>query len=115
MNTRTIILDNLTIDFSGLRSEFSPDGYPRWEGRVVVTVDGKTVTANWCTAGDFSRDGTLVDFEGEPEANDPVYDLCEQNADAWATLITARLPNPSSLDAHHNDIARRGLCTCKAA
>lgn len=115
METRRIILSNLTIDFSGLRSEISPDGYPRWEGKVVVSVDGKTVTANWCSAGDFSREGTLVDFEGDADENDPVYGKCEANAEEWASLIAERLPRPSSFEAHHNDIERRGLCTCKAA
>lgn len=116
MNARTIILPSLIIDFSALRSEFSPDGYPRWEGKVVLTfADDKTVTANWISAQDFSRDGSLVDFEGDADENDPVYAKCEERASEWAALVSGRLGRPSALDAHHNDIERRKLCTCKAA
>jgi len=116
MLSRTINLPELTIDFSALRSEYSPDGYPRWEGKVVLAFpDGRTVTANWRSAQDFSREGSLVDFEGEADESDLVYVECDEHAEEWAALISERLGRPSSFDAHHNDIERLGLCTCKAA
>jgi hypothetical protein len=118
MNCKTIILPHLTIDFSALRSEYSNDGYPRWEGKVVLTFDNgfgrlDVVTANWVGV-DLSRRGELVDFEGESD-DAALYAACEAYADVVAEAITELLANPSSFEAHHNDIVRRGLCTCKAA
>jgi hypothetical protein len=118
MNPRTIHIPYLTIDFSALRSEFSPDGLPRWEGKVVLTFDNghgrvDTVTANWAGVDEEKR-GELVDFEGESE-DDTLYAACEAHAVAIAEEISSLLSWPSGLDAHHNDIVRLGLCTCKAA
>lgn len=101
-----IALDNLTIEFGALRPEYSPNGYPRWVGKVAITLDSTTVTANWVAADDFSREGTLVDFEGDADESDPVYAECEARANEIAAAITARLPNPSSFDAHSNDLER---------
>jgi hypothetical protein len=54
------------------------------------TVDNNVtkITAN------FSVD-TLVDFEGETEANDPIYDFCADHAEMWANEITDKLGKPS--------------------
>lgn len=118
MQPRIISLPHLTIDFLALRSEYSDDGYPRWEGKVVLTFDNDfgrfdVVTANWVGV-DMSRRGDLADFEGESD-DAALYAACEAYADVVAEAITELLANPSSFDAHHNDIVRRGLCTCKAA
>lgn len=112
MQTRIISLPGLTIDTTALRSEFSPDGYARWEGKVTITFDDSidgtktVVTANWA-GEDLSRDGMLVDFEGDADENDPIYAICEAVAAGWSAKISAVLPIPSGFDAHTNDIARR--------
>lgn len=117
MQTQIISLPGLTIDTTALRSEFSPDGYARWEGKVSITfddsIDGMTtiVTANW-SGEDLSRDGMLVDFEGEAEDGEmrgmlPIYKACEVFASDWSAKISAVLPLPSGFDAHTNDLNRR--------
>jgi len=125
MNAQIITLPGITIDTTALRSEFSPDGYARWEGKVSITFDNSidgvktVVTANW-SGKDLSREGTLCDFEGESEDGDergmlPIYEACEVFAADWSAKISAALPLPSGYDAHCNDLARRGLCTCGRA
>lgn len=108
MQTRIISLPGLTIDTTALRSEFSPDGYARWEGKVTITFDKMpmVVTANW-SGEDLSRDGMLVDFEGDADENDPIYAICEAVAADWSAKISVVLPIPSGFDAHTNDIEHR--------
>lgn len=106
IDTRTAI-----IDLSGLRSEFSPDGYARWEGKVRLEfVDGgeqiAVVTANWSADEDQSQYGELVDFEGDSD-DASLYAACEAYAAEIAEEISAVLPRPSSFEAHQNDLARR--------
>lgn len=89
-----ITQDGLTIDFSRVSSVLSADGFPVWAGRVTLvfrdTVDNTVtkITAN------FSVD-TLTDFEGETEANDPIYGFCEDHAEMWAGEISDKLGKPS--------------------
>jgi hypothetical protein len=86
--------EGLTIDFSRVSSVLNADGYPVWVGRVTLvfqdTVDNivTKITAN------FSVD-TLADFEGETEANDPIYGFCEDHAEMWANEIMDKLGKPS--------------------
>ena len=99
------------IDISGLHAEFSPAGYPRWEGKVRLEFrDGgeqvAVVTANWSADADESKYGELVDFEGDSE-DASLYAACEAYAATIAEEISAVLPRPSSFDAHQNDLARR--------
>lgn len=109
---KIIQLPGMTIDFSALRSTFSADGLPRWSGKVALTfvdtIDNTTtvITANWA-GKDESTEGMLVDFEGEPEANDPIYEACELHAADWSREISERLGRPSRWDAHNNDIRDR--------
>lgn len=120
MSTRIISLPGLTIDTTALRSEFSPNGYARWEGKVVITFDDSidgvktVVTANW-SGKELSRDGMLCDFEGDTDEHDPIYAACDAYATDWSAKVSATLPLPSGYDAHCNDLARRGLCTCGRA
>jgi hypothetical protein len=109
MNTPIITLPGLTIDISALRSIYSANGYPQWQGKVVLTlIDGidrtsTVVTANW-SGKEESSEGTLVDFEGESE--DPtIYDECEMSAAQWSIWIAKNLGYPSAFDAHANDLA----------
>jgi hypothetical protein len=98
MNTAIIQLQGLTIDVSAVRSEFSPDGLPRWTGKVVLVIDGTTVMANW-TGTEEQADGKLADFEGEPEDGDPIYAQCEKHVDEWSEVIAKHLGMPSTWDA----------------
>jgi hypothetical protein len=115
MNTPIITLPGLTINISALRSLFSPDGLPQWTGKVVLTlddsIDGMTtvVTANWA-GKEASRDGMLVNFEGEAEDGEcrgmlPIYRACEVFAESWSAEIAKHLGYPSAFDAHANDLA----------
>jgi hypothetical protein len=78
--------DGLTIDFSKV-THTSGDG---WSGKVTLvfrdTVDNVVIkiTAN------FTGDN-LVDFEGTPEANDPIYEFCEMMASDWTDQILDKL------------------------
>lgn len=86
--------DGLTIDLSKVGATFDGNGYPVWIGKVTLvfrdTVDNTVtrITAN------FTGDA-LVDFEGDPEENDPIYDFCEMNAEQWTNEITDKLGKPS--------------------
>lgn len=100
MNSNVIRLPNLSVDVSAVESVFGPDGYEQWTGKVVLTFDdGPVVTANWA-GRELKCEGTLCDFEGEPEPNDPIYKRCEDNADVWSTAIATHLGYPSMFDAH---------------
>lgn len=97
MNREIIQLQGIAIDVSAVRSEFSPDGLPRWTGKVELSFDGTTVAANWSGMEESSR-GTLCDFEGESE--DPeVYEFCERYSGNFALAISAYLGRPSTWDA----------------
>lgn len=86
--------EGLTIDFSRVSSVLDRNGFPVWSGVVTLvfrdTVDNNVtkITAN------FSVD-TLADFEGETEANDPIYGFCEDHAEMWAGEISCILGKPS--------------------
>jgi hypothetical protein len=86
--------DGLTIDFSRVSPTLCGDGLPVWAGRVTLvfrdTVD-KTVTKITANFAPFA----LVDFEGESEASDPIYEFCEMHAEMWAGEITDKLGKPS--------------------
>jgi hypothetical protein len=112
MNTRIIQLPGLAIDTTALRSEFSPDGYARWEGKIVLTFDDSingvktVVTANW-SGKELSREGLLCNFEGDADEHDPIYEACEVFAADWSAKVSAALPLSSGFDAHTNDLNRR--------
>jgi hypothetical protein len=78
--------DGLTIDFSKV-TRTSGEG---WSGKVTLvfrdTVD-QTVTK---IMANFTGDD-LVDFEGSPEANDPIYNFCEMMASDWTDMILDKL------------------------
>jgi hypothetical protein len=111
MNTTTT-LPGMTIDLTNLRSVFSADGLPQWAGMVVLTlvdaVGDKTtvVTANWA-GREESTEGALVDFEGDADEHDPIYEACEAYAADWSAAISKELSRPSHWDAHQNDIKTR--------
>ncbi len=93
---QTIIAhDGLTIDFSKAT---------RTGGTVVLvfrdTVD-QTVTK---ITANFTGDD-LVDFEGDNEANDPIYKFCEMHATTWAGEIADKLAGrPGHLIATQGDV-----------
>lgn len=92
---QNVIMHNgLTIDFSKVTSTLNADGYPIWAGRVTLvfrdTVD-QTVTK---ITTNFTGDA-LVDFEGENDVSDPIYEFCEMHAEQWAGEISDKLGKPS--------------------
>ena len=90
--------DGLTLEFSKVTSVFDTDGQPVWAGKVTLIFrDQVSQTVTKITAN-FSGE-TLVDFEGEPEDGDPVYEFCEMWAGRWAGEISAKLGKPSYADA----------------
>jgi hypothetical protein len=104
MNNSIIQLQDLTIDVSTVRSEFSADGLPRWTGKVALIFQDAAntastrITANWSGVEEQAK-GALVDFEGEPEDGDPIYARCEKQANEWSEVIAKHLGRPSTWDA----------------
>lgn len=87
---KTVRLPGLTIDFSAVRAVLSSDDRPIWAGKLVLTSDGradgqiKVVTANMVHT-------SLVDLEGQQEADDPIYDVVEHWQDFIVNAVAAEL------------------------
>lgn len=112
---KIVQLSGLTCNISELRSTFSADGLPVWGGKVTLKFNDEgavtIVTANW-QGVEESRDGMLVDFEGESDSSDPIYAACELYAADWSRAISDALGRPSTRDARASD-RRRTLSLSK--
>lgn len=109
MNSKIVKLSGVTFDCSAVRSVFSSEGEPVLAGKVEIAFDeGPVLAANWSGEA-WEAAGRLADFEGEPEANDPIYEACELYASDWSGKIAEALGRPSRWDAHQNDLRDRGI------
>lgn len=92
---RNVITSNgLTLNFANVQSVLGGNGFPVWAGVVdLVFRDTVDQTVTKLTANLSGE--TLVDFEGESEASDPIYDFCEDHAEMWAKMILDKLGKPS--------------------
>jgi hypothetical protein len=89
--------DGLTIDFSKATCAGGPV--------ALVFRDTVDQTVTQITAN-FTGE-SLVDFEGECEANDPIYKFCEDHATLWACEIADKLAGrPGHLIATQGDVSR---------
>lgn len=86
--------DGLTIDFSRVSSVLDGNGFPVWSGVVTLVFRDRVDQTVTKITANFSVD-TLADFEGETEANDPIYDFCADHAEMWAGEISDKLGKPS--------------------
>ena len=89
-----IVTNGLTLEFSKVRSTFDSDGLPVWSGKVTLVFRDRIAKTTTKLTANFSVD-TLADFEGESEANDPIYEFCENHAEIWAGEISKVLGKPS--------------------
>ncbi len=96
--TKTTELAGLTIDYANVRAVLSDDERPIWAGRLTITSDGrsdgltKVVTANMVHT-------KLVDLEGEPEADDPIYGVVERWSAYIVNAVASELGRPTIADA----------------
>jgi hypothetical protein len=98
---KIIAHNGLVIDF---RNITRTEGV--WSGKVTLVFQDRVDPASTKITANFTGDD-LVDFEGEPEANDPIYEFCEMHAATWAGEIADKLAGrPGHLIATQGDVSR---------